>query len=65
MTARRGGEPPAPIPGRDVDGNPLPPEPERPGGPAPAPTWGGEGGGGDYAGGPITGGEGPKDVKRP
>jgi hypothetical protein len=63
VTASRGDRP-GPDPQQSEDpGNVLPPERERPGDAAPAPTWGGEGGGGDYTGGPTTGGEGSKDRK--
>jgi hypothetical protein len=57
---------PAPDPRQSENpANVLPAERERPGdpAPAPAPTWGGEGGGGDYTGGPTTGGEGSKRPK--
>lgn len=53
MTRRAGGERPAPVPPkRDDAGNPVPPA--QPGQTQDAPaTWGGEGGAGQYPGGPM------------
>jgi hypothetical protein len=46
---------PAPDPlKKDDGGNALPPEASRPGQAPEAGTWGGEGGAGDYDGGPST-----------
>ena len=53
MSPRDSSRPPAPVPPkRDDVGNPQPVP--RPGEAPEAGTWGGEGGAGDYRGGPVT-----------
>jgi hypothetical protein len=57
VTRREGEKRPAPDPPRRDDaGNPLPPDPPRPGVSPGAGTWGGEGGAGDGPGQPDGGG---------
>jgi hypothetical protein len=55
MSPRPGDRPQAPDPPRKDDaGNPMPATPARPGEPPEASSWGGEGGAGEYRGGPDT-----------
>jgi hypothetical protein len=63
VSPRDAGRPPAPVPPkRDDAGNPQP-EP-RPGETPEAGTWGGEGGAGEYRGGPVTS-DVPGKTRRP